>query len=101
MDYLTIEVEGFFEAGALLKEFAGAILVGPEIGFGDLLLQFIELLLLRPGVKETSARPRLRDLQLREIVQSVLRSFVLLRVQRYRAMRQAQINNATVASTFT
>jgi hypothetical protein len=41
----------------LLKDFAGAILVGPEIGLGDLLLKLIELALLPPRVKETPARP--------------------------------------------
>jgi hypothetical protein len=41
-----------------LKDFAGAILVGPEVGFGNLFLEFIELLLLAPCVKETSGRPR-------------------------------------------
>jgi len=56
--YLTIEIEALFQAGALLKNFAGAILIGPEIGFGGLLLQLVELALLRAGVKETSARPR-------------------------------------------
>jgi hypothetical protein len=47
-----------FEAGALLQEFTGAILIGPEVGFGNLLLQFIELPLLGVRVKETSGRPR-------------------------------------------
>jgi hypothetical protein len=56
--YLTIEFETFFEAGALLKDLAGAFLIGPEIGFRDLLLQLVELMLFRAGVKETSARPR-------------------------------------------
>jgi hypothetical protein len=57
LDYLTMNGESLFEPGALLQEFAGAILVGPEIGFGNLLLQLIKLLLFRPGVKETSGRP--------------------------------------------
>ena len=57
-NYLTIALEAFFKSGALLKDFAGAILIGPEVGFGNLLLQFIELALLRAGVKETSGRPR-------------------------------------------
>jgi hypothetical protein len=56
--YLAIEFETFFEAGALLIDLAGAILVGPEIWFCNLLLQFIEQTLLGAGVKETSARPR-------------------------------------------
>jgi len=56
--YLAIEVEVFFEAGALLEDFAGAVLVGPEIRFRDLLLQFVELTLFRARVKETSGRPR-------------------------------------------
>jgi hypothetical protein len=38
----------------LLQDFAGAILIGPEAGIGDLLLQLIELALLAAGVKETS-----------------------------------------------
>jgi hypothetical protein len=58
LDYLTIDFQALFEAGALLQEFAGTILVGPEIGFGNLLLQLIELLLLGVRVKETSGRPR-------------------------------------------
>jgi hypothetical protein len=56
--YLTIEFETFFEAGSLLIDLAGAILIGPKVRFCNLLLQFIELALLGPGVKETSARPR-------------------------------------------
>jgi len=56
--YLAIEIEAFFEAGALLKDFAGAVLIGPEIGFRDLLLQLVELMLFRARVKETSGRPR-------------------------------------------
>jgi len=56
--YLTIEIETFFEAGTLLKDFAGTLLIGPEIGIRDLLLQLIEVLLFRAGVKETSGRPR-------------------------------------------
>jgi hypothetical protein len=53
-----IEFDAFLEAGTLLIDFAGAFLIGPEIGFVDLLLQFIELALLSFSVKETSARPR-------------------------------------------
>jgi hypothetical protein len=56
--YLTIEFDAFLEAGPLLIDFAGTFLIGPEIGFVDLLLQFIELALLSFSVKETSARPR-------------------------------------------
>jgi hypothetical protein len=41
-----------------LKDFAGAILIGPEVGIGDLLLQFVEALLFGAGVKDTSGRPR-------------------------------------------
>jgi len=55
--YIVIEFEALFKAGALLKDFAGAFLVGPEIGFRDLLLQLVELILFRAGVKEASARP--------------------------------------------
>jgi hypothetical protein len=58
LSYLTIECETFLEASALLQDFAGAILIGPEVRFRDLFLQFIELVLLAEGVKETSARPR-------------------------------------------
>jgi hypothetical protein len=58
LDYLTIDFQALFEAGALLQEFAGAILVGPEIGFGNLFLQLIQLALLGLRVKETSGRPR-------------------------------------------
>ena len=56
--YLTIEIEAFFETGALLKDLAGAILVGPEAWICNLLLQVIELALFGAGVKETSGRPR-------------------------------------------
>jgi len=42
----------------LLKDFAGTVLIGPEIGIRDLLLQLIEVLLFRADVKETSGRPR-------------------------------------------
>jgi hypothetical protein len=58
LDYLTMDFQTLFEAGALLQKFAGAILVGPEVGFGNLLLQLIELPLLGVRVKETSGRPR-------------------------------------------
>jgi hypothetical protein len=58
LDYLTIGFQTLFEAGTLLQEFTGAILVGPEVGFGNLLLQLIELPLLGVRVKETSGRPR-------------------------------------------
>ena len=56
--YLAIELEAFFEAGALLIDFAGAFLVGPEVGFGNQLLQFVKLALFGAAVKETSGRPR-------------------------------------------
>jgi hypothetical protein len=56
--YLAVELEDFFEAGALLKQFAGAFLVGPEVGFGNLLLELVKLGLFGAAVKETSARPR-------------------------------------------
>jgi hypothetical protein len=58
LGYLTIEFQAFFKAGSLLKDFAGAILIDPKIGFRNLLLQFIELALPGAGVKETSALPR-------------------------------------------
>jgi hypothetical protein len=58
LDYLTIGFQTLFEAGALLQDSAGAILVGPEVGFGNLLLQLIQLTLLGLRVKETSGRPR-------------------------------------------
>jgi hypothetical protein len=56
--YLTIEFEAFFEAGALLEDFAGTLLIGPEVRLCDLLLQFVKLLLFGCTVKETSGRPR-------------------------------------------
>jgi len=58
LDYLTISFQTLFEAGALLQDFAGAILVGPEVGFGNLFLQLIQLTLLGLRVKETSGRLR-------------------------------------------
>jgi hypothetical protein len=64
LDYLTIDFQTLFKAGALLQEFAGAILVGPEVGFGNLFLQLVELPLLGLGVKETSGRPRFVILKL-------------------------------------
>jgi len=42
----------------LLKYFAGAILIRPEIRFGNLFLQLVNVALLGARVKETSARPR-------------------------------------------
>jgi hypothetical protein len=56
--YLSIEFEALLQAGALLQDFTRAILIGPEVGFCDLLLQFIEQALFTAAVKETSARPR-------------------------------------------
>jgi hypothetical protein len=56
--YIVIEFEALFQAGALLIDFAGAFLVGPEVGFRNLFLQLVELTLFRACVKETSARPR-------------------------------------------
>jgi len=38
LGYLAIEFESFFEAGPLLKDSAGAILIGPEVRFSDLFL---------------------------------------------------------------
>jgi len=58
LSYLAIAFESLFEAGSLLKDFAGTFLIGPEVRLSDLLLQFIELLLFGAGVKETSGRPR-------------------------------------------
>jgi hypothetical protein len=58
LGYLPIDFKAFFEAGTLLKDFAGAILIGPEVGFRNLLLQLIELVSLGAGVKETSGRRR-------------------------------------------
>jgi hypothetical protein len=55
---LPIEFETLVKAGSLLKNFAGAILIGPEVGIGDLFLQLVNLALLVFSVKETSARPR-------------------------------------------
>jgi hypothetical protein len=56
--YLTVEFEVFFQAGTLLKDFAGAILIGPKVRVRNMLLQFIKLALLSAAVKETSVRPR-------------------------------------------
>jgi hypothetical protein len=58
LGYLAIAFESLFEAGALLIDFAGTILVRPEVRFGNLLLQIIKQPLLGAGVKETSGRPR-------------------------------------------
>jgi hypothetical protein len=58
LGYLTIEFEALLKTGALLKDLAGAFLIGVEVGFGKLFLKLIELTLLRAGVKETSALPR-------------------------------------------
>jgi len=56
--YFFAEVESFLKAGAFAQDLAGALLVGIEVGLSDLLLNFIELALLRLDVKETSALPR-------------------------------------------
>jgi len=58
LGYLAVNGETFLEAGTLLQDFAGAVLVGPEVGFGDLSLKLIEETLLAVRVKETSARLR-------------------------------------------
>jgi hypothetical protein len=58
LGYLAVNGETFLEAGTLLQDFAGAVLVGPEVGFGDLSLKLIEQTLLAVRVKETSARLR-------------------------------------------
>ena len=55
--YLAAEIERFLQTGALAQDLAGTFLVGIEVGFGDLLLEFIELSLLAVDVKETSALP--------------------------------------------
>lgn len=41
-----IDVEGFFEAGSLLKSPGRSLLIAPESGIVDQCLQFIELALL-------------------------------------------------------
>jgi hypothetical protein len=53
-----VEIDGLVEAGPLLQNFAGAFLVGPEIGIADDGLKLIELTLLPFRVKGTSERPR-------------------------------------------
>jgi hypothetical protein len=54
---LPVEFEGFFEAGSLLKNRTGTLLIGPEVRLGDDLLQIVELPLLGRSVKGTSALP--------------------------------------------
>ena len=49
-------VPAVFEAGALLKCFAGALLVGPEAGIADQGLQVIKLPLARAGVTALGER---------------------------------------------
>ena len=56
--YFPVEGERFLEPSALLKSFAGTVLVGPEAGIADYSLQFIELSLAGTGVKGTSGRLR-------------------------------------------
>ena len=56
--YLAAEIDGFLQTRALAQDLAGAFLVGIEVGFGDLLLEFSQLPLLALDVKETSALPR-------------------------------------------
>jgi hypothetical protein len=55
---LAVESEAFFESCALLKGFAGAVLIGPETGIADQCLQSIKLTLAGAGVKGTSGRRR-------------------------------------------
>jgi hypothetical protein len=54
---LTIEFDGFLEAGSLLLDLAGTLLIRPEIRLCDDLLNIIELPLLSGLVKGTSALP--------------------------------------------
>ena len=55
--YLAVKIQGFLKTGALAQDLAGAFLIGVEVWFGNLLLEFIELSLLGLNVKETSALP--------------------------------------------
>jgi len=70
---LSVEGESFFQSCALLKSFAGALLVGPEAGVTDYGLQIIKLTLASAGVKETSGRLRLVSLS-SQILRSILRT---------------------------
>jgi hypothetical protein len=54
---LAIEFDGFLEAGPLLLDLAGALLIGPETRLCDDLLNIIELPLFSGLVKGTSALP--------------------------------------------
>jgi hypothetical protein len=54
---LSIEIESLFEAGPLLQDLAGTLLVRPEVWFADNLLQIVKLALLSRCVKGTSALP--------------------------------------------
>lgn len=75
---LMVDLNTFFEACALLKDFTGSFLVGPEIGlFGYLFLQLLDLPLFRFGVKETSELPRF-EISGGPIVQSIPRTFFSL-----------------------
>jgi hypothetical protein len=60
--YFPIEFECFFQAGTLLKDLAGTLLIRPEIGFADYALQLVKLMLPGTSVKETSALPRCESL---------------------------------------
>jgi hypothetical protein len=70
---LPVESERFFESGALLEGFTGALLVGPEARIADYRLKLVKLALARACVKETSGRLRRVFLPCR-ILRSVLRT---------------------------
>jgi len=76
-DDLVVELDILFQAGALLVDLAGALLVGPEIRLSYLFLKLAEGTLLRFRVKETSGLPRCGFLPVR-ISQLILRASVIL-----------------------
>jgi hypothetical protein len=53
-----VELKGFLDAGALLIDLTGALLIRPEVRLRDDLLQVVELAFLSRSVKGTSALPR-------------------------------------------
>ncbi len=53
----AVEFESLFEAGALLTDLAGTLLIAPEVRLVDDLLEIIELTLFSRCVKGTSALP--------------------------------------------
>jgi hypothetical protein len=94
----TVEFDRLFQTRALLLDFAGSFLVGPEGGIADYGLEFVKLMLLAISVKGTSELPRCVFSHGR-IVQRVLPASFL----RYRFLRvfpHGLTRKTTITSAF-